>query len=211
MIIVETVNNAADIAESEPWLGDPRVQAIQANPEAPEAQLAWQSIHAEFKPQMTLTVESVCGRISDVEDIVQTAFISAVTALDRFEDGNPEALSKWLRTIARNRAKNHLRHTKVIHMMPWDTTDMDHRPDFISRSHDPFETVATQETLRETTETLRARLPQRQFTAFMLDAAGFSYEESSEITGDTRTAVKSLVHRARVKFEDINGKDASSS
>ena len=62
--------------------------------------------------RLVLQVFAVCGDLSDAEDAVQEAFVTAIRKRREVAElGNPEA---WIRTVAFNRVRNGWRHAGVV-------------------------------------------------------------------------------------------------
>jgi hypothetical protein len=99
-------------------------------------------------------------------------------------------LRPWLYRIARNTALNQLRHAGY---------DLDALVETLSATHDPEEEVLRRAVVRQTLAAVAA-LPERQREALLRTAVdGHGQDEVARDLGLTDTAVRALVHRARVR------------
>jgi RNA polymerase sigma factor (sigma-70 family) len=131
-----------------------------------------------------------CRRIlpeARAEDALQQALVAAWTGLRRGDE--VLELRPWLYRIARNTALNQLRMTGY---------DLEELVDTLGSSNDPEEEIARRAVVRETLAAVAA-LPERQRDALLRTAVqGRGQDEVARDLGLTDTAVRQLVHRARV-------------
>ena len=130
---------------------------------------AFDAIHDRYVQRLTGYARQMLGGAHhDAEEVVQDAFVRALTALRA--DDREMALKPWLYTIVRNRALDVLRR-------PARTTDLElHAPVLHDGSADPHERAARAEELRDLVGELN-RLPERQRTALVLhELGGVSHE-----------------------------------
>src|SRR3954452_20567183 len=132
-----------------------------------------------------------CRRIlpeARAEDALQQALGAALRGLQR--GGDVRELRPWLYRIARNTALNQLRVAGY---------DLDELMDSLSAADDPEEEVLRRAVVRETLAAVAA-LPDRQREALLRTAVnGDGQEEVARDLGLSSTAMRPLVHRARVR------------
>ena len=131
-----------------------------------------------------------CRRIlpeARAEDALQHALVAAWTALRRGDDVHE--LRPWLYRIVRNTALNQLRDAG---------SDLDGLVDTLAAAADPAEVVERRALVHRTLVAIAA-LPDRQRDALLRTAiAGQGQDELARDLGISSTAVRQLVHRARV-------------
>jgi RNA polymerase sigma factor (sigma-70 family) len=131
-----------------------------------------------------------CRRIlpeARAEDALQHALVTAWAALRRGDDVRD--LRPWLYRIARNTALNQLREAG---------SDLDELVDTLAASGDPAEEIERRALVHRTLVAIAA-LPDRQRDALLRTAiAGEGQDELARDLGISSTAVRQLVHRARV-------------
>ena len=145
------------------------------------------------------------GRPDVAEDVVQDAFVRALTNLHRFDFRF--RFSTWLFTIAGNVARNELR--RPFRRAPHDSVDEAGAGAALElASEDPptDELVDARRTGLGLEAALAAR-PERQREALWLRAVeGLSYAEVAEALATSEKAVKALIHRARVALARDGGR-----
>jgi RNA polymerase sigma factor (sigma-70 family) len=131
-----------------------------------------------------------CRRIvpdARAEDALQLALVSAWTAMRRGDD--VRELRPWLYRIVRNTALNQLRAAG---------SDLDELVDTLAAAEDPALEVERRALVHRTLVAIAA-LPERQRDALLRTAiAGQGQDEVARDLGLSHTALRQLVHRARV-------------
>jgi RNA polymerase sigma factor (sigma-70 family) len=131
-----------------------------------------------------------CRRIlpeARAEDALQQALVAAWRGLQRGDD--VRELRPWLYRIARNTALNQLRTSGY---------DLDELMESLTAADDPEEEVVRRAVVRQTLAAVAA-LPDRQREALLRTAVnGDGQEEVARDLGLSSTAMRQLVHRARV-------------
>jgi RNA polymerase sigma factor (sigma-70 family) len=147
---------------------------------------AFEAIVERYRRQLL----RACRRIlpeARAEDALQQALVAAWTALQRGDE--ILELRPWLYRIARNTALNQLRTAGY---------DVEELVDTLGSSNDPEEEVARRAVVRQTLAAVAA-LPERQRDALLRTAIqGRDQDEVARDLGLTDTAMRQLVHRARV-------------
>jgi len=165
--------------------------------EDPEAVFA--RLFAQYEQPIYQYVYRLLGDAEDARDFTQDAFVKAYRKL-------PETLAKgefqpqaWLYRIATNVCLDELRHRKLVKWQPWESFVSLFHPSQVAR--DNPERDALQEETRYEVEQVLNRLSPRYRAALVLrEYHGLGYEEIATVLGTTRTAVKTLLLRARESF-----------
>lgn len=145
-------------------------------------------------------VRAVINEETDVEDVMQQAYIDAFTHLHQFEER--AQFSTWLIRIALNEAFAKRRKTKAPESVVRIQFELDgdrrgYMDTLISPEADPERQAYAQE-LRRVLEAAVDALPDTYRTVFMLrDIEGLSTSETGEGLGLGEEAVKTRLHRAR--------------
>jgi RNA polymerase sigma-70 factor (ECF subfamily) len=139
------------------------------------------------------TVRAVLGDDSDVEDVMQQAYVSAYQHLDGFE--GRARFSTWMTRIAINEAYGRLRRRNRSQPAPWEDSDaMADEPEATGPT--PEQVAARREMhalLERAVDTLS--LPNR--TVFVLRAVeGLTTTETADCLKISEDAVKTRLHRA---------------
>ncbi len=144
---------------------------------------------------------------ADAAEITQDTFLSAYQHLKDFR--GDAAFGSWVHRIAANHALMRLRHRRVAQAAEQEL----HGPEFTERgslaeyplsdwSRDAEEKALDAE-LGSAIQQATEQLPQGYREVFLLkDVDGLSYEQISEVTGDSIPAIKSRLHRARLALRE---------
>jgi RNA polymerase sigma-70 factor (ECF subfamily) len=144
---------------------------------------------------------------ADAAEITQDTFLSAYQHLKDFR--GDAAFGSWVHRIAANHALMRLRHRRVAQAAEAELQG----PEFTERgtladypvsdwSRDAEEKALDAE-LGTAIQQATDRLPQGYREVFLLkDVDGLSYEQISEVTGDSIPAIKSRLHRARLALRE---------
>jgi RNA polymerase sigma-70 factor, ECF subfamily len=145
---------------------------------------------------------------ADAAEITQETFLSAFQHLGEFRA--EAAFGSWVHRIAANHALMRLRHSKVVKTAE---DEIKGQPEFNERGSlaeypesdwsRRADEKALDAELGEAIKQATDRLPEDYRQVFLLkDVEELSYEQISEITGDSVPAVKSRLHRARLALRD---------
>jgi RNA polymerase sigma-70 factor, ECF subfamily len=144
---------------------------------------------------------------ADAAEVAQETFLSAYQHLQDFR--GDAAFGSWVHRIAANHALMRLRHLRVVQAVEEDLQV----PEFTERgslaqyperdwSRDAEEKALDAE-LGQAIQQATDRLPEGYREVFLLkDVEGLSYEQISELTGDSVPAIKSRLHRARLALRE---------
>jgi RNA polymerase sigma-70 factor (ECF subfamily) len=151
---------------------------------------AFDAIHDRYRARLVAYARQVLGGAHhDAEEVVQDAFVRALSALRA--DERDMALRAWLYAIVRNRALDVLRR-------PTRTTDLTpHIAVLSDASADPHERMVRREELHALVGDLK-ELPSRQRTALVMhELGGSSHESIARTLSVSAGGSKALVSRAR--------------
>ncbi len=156
-------------------------------------------LYQQYEQPIYQYVYRLLGDPEDARDFTQDAFVKAYRKLpETLAKGNFQAQA-WLYRIATNVCLDELRHRKLLKWQPWEAFVSLFHPSQVAR--DNPERDALQIETRHEVEKVLDKLSPRYRAALMLrEYHGLGYEEISDIMGTSRTAVKTLLLRARESF-----------
>ena len=154
-----------------------------------EAEAAFAELYARYSQRVYAYCLRVTGHSEDAKDIFQETFLKFFDSAKELE--NLDNVPGYLLTIARNICINHRRNRKpnfsLEDFRTW-TNDSDYeRNELLQLLASALELLET-----EYREAFVLRLYQ-----------GLSYPEIAKITGDSQSAIKNRVWRAKEKIKDI--------
>ncbi len=144
---------------------------------------------------------------ADAAEITQETFLSAFQHLPEFR--GEAAFGSWVHRIAANHALMRLRHQNVVQAAEEELTgpEFNERGSWVEYPSNDWSRRADEKALDAELGTAiqqaTDRLPNQYREVFVLkDVEGLSYEQISEITGDSIPAIKSRLHRARLELRE---------
>jgi RNA polymerase sigma-70 factor, ECF subfamily len=144
---------------------------------------------------------------ADAAEITQETFLSAFQHLPEFR--GEAAFGSWVHRIAANHALMRLRHQNVVQAAEEELTgpEFNDRGSWVEYPSNDWSRRADEKALDaelgSAIQRATDRLPNRYREVFVLkDVEGLSYEQISEITGDSIPAIKSRLHRARLELKE---------
>ena len=146
------------------------------------------------------TVKSMIADEDTVLDIVQDSFIKGFQSLDQLDA--PENFRAWMKRIATNKAKDHLKKKKPIlftDMASEDGEEIDFRDDCLD--HCPEEVLDRKETARLMQEILATLSEDQRLVIGMFYYEEMSVREIAETLGCSENTVKSRLNYGRKKVE----------
>lgn len=168
---------------------------------------AFERIFAQYETAIFNYIYRLMGDRDDAIDMTQDTFLKAYLGLPRTA---PDLrLSAWLYRIATNVCLDEIRHRKLVKWTPWDTllqlvgaSPRKHARLFISLDpQDDPERVASAGEQAEDVVKVLALLPTHYRAVLILrEYHSLTYNEIAEALDSTRTAIKSLLYRARFEF-----------
>src|SRR5919108_2911561 len=177
--------------------GSPAAAALLADD--PPAEVLFERLFAQYEQAIYQYVYRLLGDPEDARDFTQDTFVKAYRRL-------PETLAKgnfqpqaWLYRIATNVCLDELRHRKLLKWQPWDAFVSLFHPTQIARDN-PERDAIQQETRYEVERVLEQLSPRYRAALVLREYHGMGYEEIAGVMGTSRTAVKTLLLRAREAF-----------
>jgi len=144
---------------------------------------------------------------ADAAEITQDTFLSAYEHLNEFR--GEAAFGSWVHRIAANHALMRMRHQNVVQAAGEEmkSPEFDERGSLAEYPASDWSRRADEKALDAelglAIQTATDRLPEDYRQVFVLkDVEGLSYEQISEITGDSIPAIKSRLHRARLSLRE---------
>jgi RNA polymerase sigma-70 factor, ECF subfamily len=191
-LVMDVEETGAEAEEAKP-----SASALLGHTKETEALFA--QLYEQYEQAIYAYVYRLLGDSEDAMDFAQDAFVKAYKKL-------PETLAKgnfqgqaWLYRIATNVCLDELRHRKLIKWQAWESFVSLFHPSQVAR--DNPERDALQSETKHEVEKVLEKLSERYRVALVLrEYHGLGYEEIAEIMGTTRTAVKTLLLRARESF-----------
>jgi RNA polymerase sigma-70 factor, ECF subfamily len=161
---------------------------------------AFEAIYNRYERRLYAFIYRLMGNPEDAYDLTQETFVKAYQALPRTApDLN---LSAWLHRIASNACMDVLRRRKLIRWLPWETFDTNPGAE-PAASDDPEGEINQAETSEEVQVILNKLSPKHRQALILKEFQGMSGDEIGEVMGLTRSAVKSLLFRAREEFRQV--------
>jgi RNA polymerase sigma-70 factor, ECF subfamily len=163
-------------------------------------QAAFEAIFQRYERQIYSFAFRMMGNADDAYDLTQECFIKAYRSLEK-TNGDLN-VSAWLHRIASNSCLDVLRRRKRIRWLPWDN---DRHESLLQPStpDDPVVTVVSNETQRDVQLILNQMTPRNRLALLLREFEGLSTEEIGEVMGLSRSAVKSVLFRARDEFRKL--------
>ena len=162
--------------------------------------VAFEEIYNRYERRLYAFIYRLMGNSEDANDLTQDTFVKAYMALPRTApDLN---LSAWLHRIAANTCMDVLRRRKLIRWLPWETFDTNPGLE-PAASDDPVGEYAQVETSGEVQVVLDKLTPKHRMALTLKEYQGMSCDEIGSVMGLSRSAVKSLLFRAREEFRQV--------
>lgn len=161
---------------------------------------AFEAIYNRYERRLYAFVYRLMGNSEDAYDLTQDTFVKAYVALPRT---SPDLnLSAWLHRIASNACMDVLRRRKLIRWLPWETFDTNPALE-PAADDDPVGEYNQQETSGEVQEILNKLTHKHRMALVLKEYQGMSCDEIGEVMGASRSAIKSLLFRAREEFRQV--------
>jgi RNA polymerase sigma-70 factor (ECF subfamily) len=163
---------------------------------------AFEAIFQRYERQIYSFIYRMMGDADDAYDLTQDCFVKAYRALAGTSDDLN--VSAWLHRIASNACLDVLRRRQRLRWLPWEGPKHDHL--LISTPIDDPERAAISQETRVTVQRVLDKMSHRHRLALILrEYEGLSCEEIGEVMNLSRSAVKSMLFRAREEFRRVYG------
>ncbi|GIW06858.1 MAG: RNA polymerase sigma factor [Dehalococcoidia bacterium] len=168
-------------------------------PAAPQLE-SFEAIFERFQTPIYNYVLRMMGNPEDASDLTQEAFLKAYQALPRMS--GEVNVGAWLYRIATNTCLDELRRRKIIKWQPWEAFLSAFHPKQVASDDPERETLRLEDSAM--VQRVLDRLPPKYRTCLLLrEYQDLSCEEIGEVIGASRSAVKSLLFRAREEFRRV--------
>ena len=163
---------------------------------------AFEAIYNRYERRIYAFVYRLMGNAEDAYDLTQDTFVKAYMALPRISGDADLNLSAWLHRIASNACMDVLRRRKLIRWLPWETFDTNPAME-PAADDDPVGEYNQVETSGEVQAVLTKLSPKHRMALVLKEYQGMSCDEIGEVMGASRSAIKSLLFRAREEFRQV--------
>ncbi|MCC7106098.1 MAG: sigma-70 family RNA polymerase sigma factor [Chloroflexi bacterium] len=164
------------------------------------ADALFEEIFEQYQDRIYNCVYRLVGNSEEAYDLTQETFVRAYAALPKIS--RDLKVGPWLYRIATNLCMDQLRRRKLIRWEPLDNLLSMFHPKQVARDN-PEREVMRQES-REVVHEVLDKLPPKYRTCLVLrEYQDMSCEEIAQVMGTTRSAVKSLLFRAREEFRSV--------
>src|SRR5215212_140885 len=162
---------------------------------------AFHAIFDEYQDRIYNCVYRFMGNAEDANDLTQETFLRAYAALPKVR--GELKVGPWLYRIATNLCMDQLRRRKLIRWEPLDNLLAVFHPKQVAKDSPEGETLRQES--REMVHRVLEKLPPKYRACLVLrEYQDMSCEEIAEVLGTTRSAVKSLLFRAREEFRVVH-------
>ncbi len=143
-----------------------------------------------------------CGDASDAEDVTQETLLAMAKALPRFE--GRASLSTWLYSVARSFCIKKRRKSKFApnELQPLDEAAERSREPTKSAAGEPEAALEAKQLEHELERAIRGLDPEQREVLILRDIEGLSAAEVAQVLDLSVSAVKSRLHRARLKVRE---------
>ena len=152
-------------------------------------------------PQVERVLGRLVGPVADLEDLVQTVFLEALSALSRFR--GEASFKTWLLSIAAHVGQHYLRAGKVRRHVPLDLV-----PEEELRGEVTHDRRLDERRLALELHQLLDRIaPKKRIALLLYVVEGHSVEEVAALMGASQTATRSRVFFARRELRKLLSSD----
>ena len=167
---------------------------------AREEELSFEQIFESYQERIYNCIYRLVGNPEEAHDLTQETFLRAYAGLSKI-DGELK-VGPWLYRIATNLSMDQLRRRKLIRWEPWDNFVSIFHPKQIARDN-PERDAISHESRDVVRRVLDEMPPKYRLCLVLREYQGLSCEEIGEVIGSSRSAVKSLLFRAREEFRQV--------
>src|ERR1700694_1895949 len=165
---------------------------------------AFEELVLRHKQKVLAVAQRITNNREDAEDVAQESFHKVFLHLDAFQERS--RFSTWLTRIAMNEAFMLLRRRRgVVEVLPESPDDgvKSGSEAFVDQSPNPEEAFWRRERTQLLTEAINRLGPTIRTAILLRDIEERSVEETAQILGTTRSAVKARVFQGRRKLRGI--------
>ena len=161
---------------------------------------AFEILFARYQHSLFSFIFRMLGDFHKAEDIFQETFLRVFYHAQRYDESF--RFSPWLYRIARNLCLKEIKQEGKVETVPVDEED-DSKPGELWDQNTPDEQLEMAE-IEQVVQNAILHLSEKQREVFLLrENHSFSYDEISQITRLSVSAVKSCLHRARMALKEM--------
>jgi RNA polymerase sigma-70 factor (ECF subfamily) len=186
-----------------PREGEPSVQVLDGCRTGDRA-----SIEELFRAHSAGVERLLCrlvGPVADLEDLVQTVFLEAISALSRFR--GEASFKTWLNSIAAHVGHHYLRAGKVRRHVPLDLVPEESYGDTFGGEPQHDRLLDERRLAPALHELLDKITPKKRIAILLYVVEGHSIEEVAALMGASQTATRSRVFFARRELRKLLAED----
>jgi RNA polymerase sigma-70 factor (ECF subfamily) len=177
-------------------------------------QEAWERLHQRYRPLLSFTAQAgmpdhLRGRF-DIEDVLQSAFLSAFRSLGSYDYRGEASFRSWLKEITRNELADRIRAhdaSKRSSRREQQVSDPDIYPRAGEEGETPSQIVSRAQRRAQVLAAMRRLEDEQQEVLWMRDFEGRTWEQIGRLSGCTesgarrryRTALEALVRILRTQ------------
>jgi RNA polymerase sigma-70 factor (ECF subfamily) len=177
-------------------------------------QEAWERLHQRYRPLLSFTAQAgmpdhLRGRF-DIEDVLQSAFLSAFRSLGSYDYRGEASFRSWLKEITRNELADRIRAhdaSKRSSSREQQVSDPDIYPRAGEEGETPSQIVSRAQRRAQVLAAMRRLEDEQQEVLWMRDFEGRTWEQIGRLSGCTesgarrryRTALEALVRILRTQ------------
>jgi RNA polymerase sigma-70 factor (ECF subfamily) len=152
-------------------------------------------------PQVERTLGRLVGPVADLEDLVQTVFLEAISAMSRFR--GEASFKTWLLSIAVHVGQHYLRAGRVRRHVPLEVLP----EEAVRRDPDHDRQLDERRLAPELHRLLDRVAPKKRVALLLYVVEGHSVEEVASLMGASQTATRSRIFFARRELKKLLGSD----
>jgi RNA polymerase sigma-70 factor (ECF subfamily) len=158
---------------------------------------AFTAIYDRYRAAINALAYRMMADADDAHDMTQDTFASAYVHIGATVENTD--ISAWLHRIATNKCLDQLRRRQSLRWLPWEGPKHDHM--LVSpRSDDPEDATIAVETRSAVQRAMAAMSPRHRRALILREFDGMDCTEIGEEMDLSRSAVKSMLFRARDEF-----------
>jgi RNA polymerase sigma-70 factor (ECF subfamily) len=160
-----------------------------------------EALFREHAPAVERTLGRLVGPVADLEDLVQTVFLEAMSSLSRFR--GEASFKTWLISIAVHTGQHYLRAGRIRRHLPLDLVP----EEAVRRDPDHDRQIDERRLAPELHRLLDGISPKKRIALLLYVVEGYSIEEVASLMGASETATRSRVFFARRELRGLLGAD----
>lgn len=157
----------------------------------------FEEVYQSYQERIYNCIYRIVGVSEEAHDLTQETFLRAYIGLPKIE--GDLKVGPWLYRIATNLCMDQLRRRKLIRWEDWESFTALFHPKQVAIDN-PERDVIRQESRELVHATLQQLPPRYRISLILFEHHGLSCEQIAEVIGSSRSAVKSLLFRARNEF-----------